>query len=541
MDNVVDYLKWYGDLSFEEKPLSDVDNFILTKLVYLIVSDIELKAPMKFRDVVTEVMDGNGIRGCFYGREYIVELSAETRRFGEIYLSNYREVFDSQLSAQFAAMTFDLTEDIRFVAFRGTDDTLAGWKEDFMISYTDTVAQKSALEYLKESFDKKHQIYVGGHSKGANLALFAATHLPDELQPKLKYLYMNDGPGLCPEVCDKCCVDKVKDKAIRFMPEYSVFGKLFEEIAIPAKVVKSYAEGLAQHDMMTWGVRYGMPDEAEGNAVGSIFINQILDQWIESVDNEKRTAFVEDLFSAIENSGFSTTTQIMEKGPFAIEKILIELLSLDKETVKMLMKIPVTAALDRAPDEEKVKKISKKVKKREWLPYLGMMITSGILFVIPEYTMQVGISVALLALIVFEVVVTIRHLYKANWNLQQESARVYVCIVMIGIYAMLLVKEDALFLVGSMFIGIAFLAWAYRNAIVFRNLCAETEKNENVVKKIKLMIEIIMLVILSGFILVAPKDTLAWYMMFLGIVFFVDGVVNMTMVLYNSIARNRKL
>ena len=95
---------------------------------------------------------------------------------------------------------------------------------------------------------------------------------------------------------------------------------------------------------------------------------------------------------------------------------------------------------------------------------------------------------------------------------------------------MILVKEDALFFIGSVVIGVAFLAWAYRNAIVYRNLCENTEKKERLGEKIKLMIEIVMLVILGAFILVAPKDTLKWYMIFLGIVFMVDGIVNLLMI-----------
>ena len=165
-----------------------------------------------------------------------------------------------------------------------------------------------------------------------------------------------------------------------------------------------------------------------------------------------------------------------------------------------------------------------------WIPYMVMILASIVLFIIPEFFLQVGISLVLFAIIVFELVVTFRHLKESHWNLQEESARVYVCIVMIGIYAMLLVKEDALFFIGSVVIGVAFLAWAYRNAIVFKNLCEQTEKKERRAEKIKLLIEVVMLVVLGVFILFAPKDTLKWYMIFLGIVFLVDGIVNLLMI-----------
>ncbi len=246
MDNTLDYLKWYKDFSFEEKELTEFDNFILCRLVYLLMPDVVINEPRSFRDVVDEVRKTTGIHGTFYGRDCVVDMAADSKRFGDIYLSCHADILDESLSAQFAAMTFDLTEDLRFVAYRGTDDTMAGWKEDFMISFTQTEAQKKALAYLRDSMDGKHQIIVAGHSKGANLALYASTHIEDEYQPWIKYVYMNDGPGLCPEVCDKACVQKIADKSLRFIPEYSIFGKLFEEKDIPVKILKSTEEGVMQ-------------------------------------------------------------------------------------------------------------------------------------------------------------------------------------------------------------------------------------------------------------------------------------------------------
>lgn len=532
MDNMSDYLDWYGEFSFKEKAFTEVDNFILCKLAYLMLKDIKIDSPRSFKDVMAEVMAKTGIQGTFYGKEFIVEKAAATKRYGEILLIRYEDVYDENLSAQFAAMTFDLTDKLRFVAYRGTDETLAGWKEDFMISFTETEAQKHALRYLKETIDDEHEIIVAGHSKGANLALYAAAHLEDECQDKISFVYMNDGPGLCPEVCDKSCVTKIKDKAVRFMPEYSVFGKLFEETAIPGKIVKSSEEGLMQHDIFSWGVKHGKPDLADKHLPGSIFINQVLDQWIEGVNNERRISFVNNLFDSIDKTGIKTTTQIMEKGPFAIEKILIELLALDKSTVRTFMKLPITAAIDKTPDTEKANKTKEKIKSIKWLPYIIMILVSMVLFIVPEYTLQGGISILLLLGIIFEICVTIRHLYKAKWNLQEESARVYICIALIAVYALLLVKEDALFILGSVVIGASFLAWAYRNAINYKNLCQATAKKERLGEKIKLIIEITLLLLLGGFILVAPKDTLNWYMVFLGQVLLIDGIVNLALLFF---------
>ena len=541
MDTIADYLNWYGEFSFEEKALTEVDNFILCKLAYLILTDIKLDEPVSLRNVVDRLKTKNGIQGAFYDKEYLVELAASTERFGKILLSNHVDILNEELSAQFAAVTYDLTEDLRFIAFRGTDETMAGWKEDFMISFTETEAQKRAKAYLQNIIDEKHRVIVAGHSKGANLALYATTHIDDDLLNHVEFIYLNDGPGLCPEVCDKACVSRIKDKALRFLPEYSIFGKLFEEVDIPGKIVKSSEEGVMQHDPFSWCVVHGKPAYGECNSPGSVFISQVLDQWIGSVNDARRTSFVDNLFNAIDKAGIKTTTQVVERGPFAIEKILIELLSLDKSTVRTFMKLPVTAALDKAPDTDKAKNIKERLQKQEWLPYVLMILTSAVLFLIPEYTLQVGISLALLLVIVFEIIVTIRHLIKAKWNLQEESARVYICLAMVGVYVMLLVKEDALFFIGSVAIGVAFLAWAYHDAISLKNLCATTQEKERRGEKIKSVIEIGFLIALGGFILVAPKDSLAWYMIFLGVVFLVDGIVNLIIVINRILTSKRAI
>lgn len=539
MDNILDYVKWYGEFSFKEKPVTEVDNFVFCKLAYLLLDGISIKEKRTFRNIVDELKKNGGIKGTFYGNEIIVDEAAKSKRFGDVVISDYEDVYNHEISAQFSAMTFDLTDTDRFVAYRGTDDTMAGWKEDFMISFTETEAQKLALKYLERNVDDDHRIYVAGHSKGANLALYAAIHLDTKKQERLAHIYMNDGPGLCPEVCNISLIENIKEKTTRFLPEYSIFGKLFEPVEIPAKILESTNEGVMQHDLFSWGVDHGVPLLASGFASGSVFINQVLDQWIESVNNARRTAFVNSLFDAIDKSGIKTTTQIVERGPFAVEKILIEFLALDKKTVRTLMKLPMTAALDRAPDPQKAMSIKRGIKKMEWMPYVGMILASIVLFIIPEYTLQLAISTILLAGILFEVGVTLKHLIKAKFDLQQESARVYICLLMIGVYALLLVKEDALFFIGSVVIGVAFLSWAYRNAINYKNLCNTTEKKERKPEKIKLIIEIIFLIVLGGFILVAPKDTLSWYMCVLGSVFLIDGVVNIGFII-DRIVKNKK-
>ena len=530
MNNMDDYIGWLGKFSFDEMPFNEVDNFIFCEFSYLVMKDWNVVFPIRLQNLLPYLEEHKDELGTFYGNQDVIERIITSKRFGELKLTHYKDVFDDDLSAQFSAMTFEISPQTCFVAYRGTDDSMAGWKEDFMISYKKTEAQNLALSYLKDVTALYENVYVGGHSKGANLALYATAYLSEEEYRKIKWLYMNDGPGFCTEVCNENRIRRIAHRASRFLPEYSIFGKLFEPVDIPEIIVKSENDGVMQHNLHSWCIEYGKPKEVSRHDSGSLWINSVLDEWIESVSNDRRESFVEDLFSAIRDSGIDTTADLEKKGPRVVEAVLINLLSMDKKSVKTAMKLPLTAALDHAPNMKKVRSIKEKLFDHPYWSSLFMIAIGAILLVFRHYAMETLIASVLFLVILYEIIVTLRHLWKSKFDFEKESFRVYLCLILIGIYTVILLKEQALFLIGSMAVGVGFLVAGYRAVVRLSTDITEVKekkKRKNKFYRFKTFLEIILFFIFGAFVLIAPQYTMEWYMVSVGVALLLDGLANL--------------
>ena len=209
---VFDYLDWRGDISFSQLPPCEVDSLVFSLLSYIDFDGIvpppdEIKgvsllaAAKKFIKKYKE--DGKPDIGFIIPKDVVVLLAkaAKTKRFGEVLLSSYVNKICDGEEKQFSAITFVFknTEgaDELFVVFRGTDDTIVGWKENFNMSFMQPVpSQLEAAEYLSDVASNTFgEITVGGHSKGGNLAVYAAVSAPERVKKRINTVYNLDGPG----------------------------------------------------------------------------------------------------------------------------------------------------------------------------------------------------------------------------------------------------------------------------------------------------------------------------------------------------------
>ncbi len=161
MANLLDYLDWRGDLTFQQAPFNEVDNLILSELSYLDFSGI-VPSPNEGEGIAlhqaaeqlfARIPEGESLEmGVLLPNEIpeMLRRMAKTRRFSDVRLNCYEAQLDTEKAQQFAALTIELWEKQLFIAYRGTDDTLAGWKEDFyMACMPEIPAQKIAVDYLK--------------------------------------------------------------------------------------------------------------------------------------------------------------------------------------------------------------------------------------------------------------------------------------------------------------------------------------------------------------------------------------------------------
>ena len=349
MDHLVDYIKWMGDISFKALPLNEADALVLCMLSYYDFSPLfqgrTKRLPLRES---LRLVEEDKVRALLVGRDRgfreILECAARSERYGTLLMRDYLDLYRQDPPLQFAAVTF-CAPDFRFIAFRGTDDSLAGWEEDFRISFTVTEAQRLAAAYAEKALKSRKPCYIGGHSKGGNLSLYAACMLPEAAWERVEHLYLLDGPGICSEVMDDSAIRRIDAKATRIVPAFSIVGKLFEPQITDSRIVQSSASGFVQHSLDTWGIDHGRLLLAEGPNPRSVWINEVLTRWIGGISQEDRGIFVEELFDALAADGAATLDEIEERGVGGFEAILVKLFSSSKVTRKTLGDLPKRAIL----------------------------------------------------------------------------------------------------------------------------------------------------------------------------------------------------
>ncbi len=356
MADLIEYIRWRGDLSFWERPFNEVDNLVLSQICYHCFDGIvpgHGEGAVTLRDAADRFFE-HPERGEIPGQdqarnnEFLREVK-DSERFSEILMRDYVNIImDSHrygAQTQFAAFHFCLPDESHYIGFRGTDNTVVGWREDFKISYMVTEAQEHAAEYLRRVMQEmenwKDQIWrVGGHSKGGNLALYSALCLPPEMQDALTTIYNNDGPGIAPEMFDKESYRRLRGRIRKIVPEYDIIGMLFEKREIrenPAGdrgrllVVGSSEKGAMQHWALTWQVKRDHFERKTRIHPEASKIAEILDRWVTSASFEEREAFVSTLFDAMDQFG-PAMSDVINAGLRGYNTILSGLLRGSPET-----------------------------------------------------------------------------------------------------------------------------------------------------------------------------------------------------------------
>lgn len=341
MANILDYLDWRGDLTLAERGFNEVDNLLMAELCFLDFSGIVLadfSAPVSLPEAMQkyDVARPQETMGVLVP-EQIPELGhkmAASRRFSDLTLCAYVSRTDEETQTQFSALTALLPDKTAYIAFRGTDDTIVGWKEDFNLAFLPVVpAQRMAAEYLAAAAAAlpSHPLRVGGHSKGGNLAVYSAVFCGEAVQNQLMRVYNNDGPGFRTSLLGLPEHRRVADKITTILPESSVVGMLLEHEE-RYEVVRSTQSGLWQHDGFSWQVRgekfEHLPDLTEGGKL----VDETIRTFILSLSPEQRVAFTDALFDILTCTDAGTLTDLKEGGLKTAAAMLKKYRTLDKPT-----------------------------------------------------------------------------------------------------------------------------------------------------------------------------------------------------------------
>ena len=316
---VFDYLRWRGDLTFAQDGFNEVDNLVLCIITYLNfrrfpelrTRDAEQAVPL--RDIAPRLLPEDEQQGLS-PNDYIplLKLAAESRRFGGVRLFGYEAVRDEAREMQLDALSFLVPDGTLFCAFMGTDRSLVGWKENLNLSFMDAVpAQIGAVEYVEDMawHCPERPLRIGGHSKGGNLAAYAAMHITAALQrTRLLDAYNNDGPGFRKDVTDTEEYRRVAEKLHTYIPASSIVGVLLEHTE-DYTVIASNSHAVMQHEPLTWGVLGSRFIRQEARSEFGKASDDVVREWLASLSPQERKEFSNALFDMFTQGG---TVQSLE-------------------------------------------------------------------------------------------------------------------------------------------------------------------------------------------------------------------------------------
>lgn len=353
---VADYLTWRGDIPFSVDPFNEVDNLVLCIVSYInfrrfpelltrnpreavLLSDICQKLTVEDEQL--------GLSQLSYIP--VVQQAAQTERFAGTRMFAFEDRSDEEAQMQFAAVTFLLPDKSVFVAFRGTDTSLVGWKEDFNMSYLESVpAQVRAAEYTAEIMRlcRFHKVRIGGHSKGGNLAAWAGLHLPHRDYGRLLAVYNNDGPGFSRSMTERPEYALLKDKLHTFIPESSIVGVLLEHCE-DYTVIASTARSIMQHEALSWCTERNRFIHLEERSTMGRRSDDVLRDWIGSMTPQERKDFTDAFFEILSMGGKARTLDdVQEMGLSGAVALVKEYAGADEKTRRILVETFKRLAVD---------------------------------------------------------------------------------------------------------------------------------------------------------------------------------------------------
>lgn len=342
MAGINTYIKEYGDKTFNEEKFNEIDNVILSSVVYLNFDGI---VPKNKKSI--SLCEAGNI--FLYKYNYfdvsklgiaqkvsykILKQIVNTKRYKDIQMYNYKYIWDTD--TQFGAVCFKVKKKFIYVAFEGTDNLLSGWKEDFQMAYEFPVpSQKLAVKYLNENiklFDKN--IIVGGHSKGGNLALVSSMYCKNRINKKIKQIYSNDGPGLKKEQIESENYSKIRDRLIHLVPNYSYVGVLLRNDKFT--VIKTNRKDFMAHAVSSWQVNENEFIRENLSSISDSFRNSLL-KWLDEHDLNQREKMISTVFKTLEESGIKNLNDFFNlKNAITVIR---NINNIDDETKKLIISL----------------------------------------------------------------------------------------------------------------------------------------------------------------------------------------------------------
>ena len=347
MKNITGYVQ--KNLSpIEQKPFGPVDSLILSKLCYFRFNGLVPVSKKRSAGVrISEILKAEMFDSMFKymnetqdERDFLYAIAASPR-YRNIKMSFYTDKNDKEVEKQFSAVTFFLEDKTAYIAFRGTDTTIVGWKEDFNMAFVSPVpSQEESVLYLEsvaKHIPKRVKLRVGGHSKGGNLAVYSSVYCRSSVQKRIINVFNHDGPGFKNGIFDSPEFRNIKERIHTTIPEASLVGMLLQHHD-SYKVVKSSRRGIMQHDPLSWEVEDDDFVYAESVKNSALARNKALNEWLATLEDDKRRLIVNVLFGVLEKTDASTFQELSENWVKNASVMITAVKDLDPDSKKFISK-----------------------------------------------------------------------------------------------------------------------------------------------------------------------------------------------------------
>lgn len=347
MGNIIDYVKEYGKYSFLELPLNEVDSLVLSQMIYMNYAPFvpgmqERNSPVSIQSIYNHP-DKERILDDYWYRESNMELftaAAQSPRFGTLKMNYYVNVINLESETQFSAMTFVLEDKNVYIAFRGTDATLVGWKEDLNLAFSKPLrSQQLAVEYMERvAAYIGGDFYMGGHSKGGNLAVYAAMNCSETARNSLLQVYNHDGPGFRPEIRQMGKYEEVADRIHKFVPRSSVVGMILEDHE-EYEIIDSKSIGAFQHNVYSWKIEDDHFVRVDNMKSAKMLRDAALNEWILSLTEEEAHSFIDTFYQVITASQVNSFFEFSADWKKCLTAMVEAAKEVDEETRKVIHKL----------------------------------------------------------------------------------------------------------------------------------------------------------------------------------------------------------
>lgn len=527
MGYLIDYVKWKGDVPLGEYPFNVFDSMVISALSYIRLDGLvafDERVPLKEAIARVRAKQEPVFATCDYPMQKkaykdLLNAILASKRFGRLLVTRYADITEDEDSVQFSASTYLFPDGAVAIGFRGTDETIVGWKEDAQLSFQKVSAQAKAAQYAKEFASTGSPFYLCGHSKGGNLALYAALSLSDEEKRQLNHLYLLDSPGLCPEVFGHVDLSALDPKTTCITPGYDVVGQFFPMGFSHTRVVAADAVGILQHAFLSWKIEWGDFLYLPSLSPECDWVNKMVRDWLIDVPLESRLSFMNGIFNALTAHGEKTIWDLGKNPTRTMDRLLVAYTGAPKKEKGTLTKLGIAAFFGASFRELIHIKNFPSFFTTNLVQSLALIVIGVLLIVVPSTLPWIVVSVVS-ALLLLLWVIAIYYLVKSKGDWKKYRLRLTIVIVSSLAYAGLgVLGYDEIVNLATWASGMLFI---FLGLVILTGLVQNKEKLLYV--KIIDIIEIVLYCAMGCFMLFAPSVALEYGIFATGIIMVADGV-----------------